>query len=141
VRDALVEDDDDGGTESDEATPAADPTDEGDAPKRRRRRRGGRRHRRKKGVAASAGVSTNGSGGGSVQDEPGDAEPDDAVMTSGARHTHAAQRVPPATPPAPVVRTGSTDRHLIHDDEPVHHEPPRRPRTYRDLDAIPEDFD
>jgi hypothetical protein len=47
----------------------------------------------------------------------------------------------PAQPPPPVVRTGSTDKHLIHDDEPVHAEPPRRPRTYRDLDAIPDDLD
>jgi hypothetical protein len=44
-------------------------------------------------------------------------------------------------PQAPVVRTGSTDRHLVSDDEPVHPEPARRPRTYRDLDEIPEDFD
>ncbi|MDB5356239.1 MAG: ribonuclease, Rne/Rng family [Phycisphaerales bacterium] len=40
----------------------------------------------------------------------------------------------------PIVRTGSADRHLA-DEEPVHHEPTRRPRTLRDLDAIPEDFD
>jgi hypothetical protein len=26
-------------------------------------------------------------------------------------------------------------------DTPVDPEPPRRPRTYRDLDAIPDDFD
>jgi hypothetical protein len=39
-----------------------------------------------------------------------------------------------------VVRTGSTDRHLIS-DEPVNPEPVRRPRSYRDLDAIPDDLD
>ena len=39
----------------------------------------------------------------------------------------------------PVVKTGSTDRHLVTDDEPV--VPVSRPRTYRDLDAIPDDFD
>jgi hypothetical protein len=44
-------------------------------------------------------------------------------------------------PPAPaVVRTGSTDRHLIS-DEPVSPEPVYRPRTYRDLDHIPDDLD
>jgi hypothetical protein len=47
---------------------------------------------------------------------------------------------PPRIPQTPVVRTGSTDRHLVN-DEPVHPEPVRRPRTYRDLDEIPEDFD
>ncbi|MDB5299942.1 MAG: rne, partial [Phycisphaerales bacterium] len=46
----------------------------------------------------------------------------------------------PEPAPTPVVRTGSADRHLA-DEEPVHHEPTRRPRTLRDLDAIPEDFD
>jgi len=39
----------------------------------------------------------------------------------------------------PVVKTGSTDRHLR--DEPVANDPPRRPRSYRDLDAIPDDLD
>ncbi|WP_428940668.1 Rne/Rng family ribonuclease [Fontivita pretiosa] len=47
---------------------------------------------------------------------------------------------PPTAPPQ-VVRTGSTDRHLVHTDEPVAPEPPRRPRTYRDLDTIPDDLD
>jgi hypothetical protein len=45
-------------------------------------------------------------------------------------------------PPAPVVRTGSTDKHLIPDeeeDEPLVSEPVRRPRSYRDLDALPEE--
>ena len=50
----------------------------------------------------------------------------------------------PATP-EPVVRTGSTDRHhLIVDeiaDEPILTPEPRRPRTYRDLDEIPDDLD
>jgi ribonuclease E len=40
-----------------------------------------------------------------------------------------------------VVRTGSTDRHLIGDDEPILPQPVRRPRSVRDLDAIPDDFD
>ena len=41
---------------------------------------------------------------------------------------------------APVVRTGSTDRHLI-EDEPVLPQPVRRPRSAVDLDHIPDDFD
>ena len=40
----------------------------------------------------------------------------------------------------PVVRTGSTDRHLI-EDEPVLPPPARRPRSAVDLDHIPDDFD
>jgi ribonuclease E len=39
-----------------------------------------------------------------------------------------------------VVRTGSTDRHLMR-DEPVIAPPISRPRTYRDLDHIPDDLD
>ena len=46
----------------------------------------------------------------------------------------------PVTAPT-VVRTGSTDRHLIVDDEPVLPQPARRPRSVRDLDSIPDDFD
>ena len=40
----------------------------------------------------------------------------------------------------PAVRTGSTDRHLADDEVAL---PPvtSRPRTYRDLDAIPDDYD
>jgi ribonuclease E len=56
----------------------------------------------------------------------------------------------------PVVRTGSADKHLVVDEEPAadeHVEPveshaeaapvraPYRPRSYRDLDAIPDDYD
>ena len=43
-------------------------------------------------------------------------------------------------PRPPVQRTGSTDRHLLH-DQPVMPQPLSRPRTYRDLDQIPDDFD
>jgi len=32
------------------------------------------------------------------------------------------------------------DRHLVH-DEPVMPQPLPRPRTYRDLDSIPDDFE
>ena len=40
---------------------------------------------------------------------------------------------------SPVVKTGSSDKHLA-DDEPVAHEPVRRPSSYSDLDELP-DFD
>jgi hypothetical protein len=43
-------------------------------------------------------------------------------------------------PQPPITRTGSTDRHLVS-DEPVAPQPLSRPRSYRDLDAIPDDFD
>ncbi|HXE53734.1 MAG TPA: Rne/Rng family ribonuclease [Tepidisphaeraceae bacterium] len=46
----------------------------------------------------------------------------------------------PAPEPVQVVRTGSTDRHLI-EDEPVLPPPTRRPRSIRDLDSIPDDYD
>jgi hypothetical protein len=76
-----------------------------------------------------------------------DEEPEANDDTQDSRENSRApgpQRVPPPRviePPSPVVRTGSTDKHLIHDDEPLAPEPPRRPRTYRDLDAIPDDLD
>lgn len=47
---------------------------------------------------------------------------------------------PVILPPMPVVRTGSTDRHLA-DDEEIAPSVVSRPRTYRDLDAIPDDYD
>jgi ribonuclease E len=73
--------------------------------------------------------------------------------TGGSRR--APQRIPPkqpatATPsseprevslPPDVVRTGSADKHLVSDDEPVAPQPASRPRSYRDLDAIPDDYD
>jgi hypothetical protein len=54
---------------------------------------------------------------------------------------------PPPLPPAPRAAvaerhtpTGSTDRHLVH-DEPIAPPPVPRPRSARDLDSIPDDFD
>jgi len=47
---------------------------------------------------------------------------------------------PVQTPRPPVQRTGSTDRHLLN-DQPVMPQPVSRPRTYRDLDEIPDDLD
>jgi hypothetical protein len=42
--------------------------------------------------------------------------------------------------PADVVRTGSADKHLVS-DEPVIPPSLSRPRSYSDLDAIPDDYD
>ena len=47
---------------------------------------------------------------------------------------------PSPADPVVVVRTGSTDRHLI-EDEPAFPQPVRRPKSVRDLDHIPDDFD
>ena len=87
------------------------------SPKPRRRRRGGRGRRRKSADNGAAAPSAE------TSSAPGD----------------------PVNPPAPtqnpvVVRTGSTDRHLIQ-DEPVLPQPVRRPRSVRDLDNIPDDYD
>jgi ribonuclease E len=75
-----------------------------------------------------------------------------ASTRSRATSKSAPQRIPPkagkddsaasAKPAAsaPVVRTGSADKHLVA-DEPVIPQPLSRPRSYRDLDAIPDDYD
>jgi len=47
---------------------------------------------------------------------------------------------PRATEAKDVARTGSADRHLVH-DEPIEIQPITRPRSYTDLDSIPDDFD
>jgi hypothetical protein len=39
-----------------------------------------------------------------------------------------------------LTKTGSADRHLIN-DEPIAPPPVARPRSYRDLDSIPDDYD
>jgi ribonuclease E len=60
--------------------------------------------------------------------------------------SEAATEVEVAIAPS-VVPTGSADKHLvggdepIADDEPVIPMPLSRPRSYRDLDAIPDDYD
>lgn len=123
--------------------------------RRRRRRRGGRRHRRRHADASSP-ANSNG-------------EPPDQVAPLGDRATAQSSSPrgnPPLQPPAPkdprraaeparhagqhrvspsrvdvppTVKTGSTDRHLR--DEPVELDPPaRRPKTYRELDDVPEDY-
>lgn len=63
--------------------------------------------------------------------EPSSAVANDPASRAGA----SAARIAPSVP-----RTGSTDKHMA-DDEPVEHEPVRRPRSFRDLDELPEEFD
>ncbi len=88
-------------------------------PARRRGSRGGAQGSRKS-RARSKGAQ------GGIQPESGS-----AVEKAASE----AASVSPAT-----VRTGSTDRHLMQ-DEPVLPQPLTRPRTYRDLDSIPDDLD
>ncbi len=111
-----------------------EPFDKAQDGPRRRRRRGGRGRGRKP-----------------ASDQNGDAplvKP--AVVKSAAVRPPAEKPAPPrrlpppqevpTAAPEPVRRTGSTDRHLINDD-PVIPEPIHRPRSYRDLDQIPDDLD
>jgi ribonuclease E len=101
-------------------------------PKRRRRRRGGRRHRRRK---EREGAAANGEPNAEASDE----EAED-VDTEVEQEAEAEIEPSKAEPPPSVTRTGSTDRHLV-EDEPVEPQPARRPRSYRDLDEVPDDFD
>jgi Rne/Rng family ribonuclease len=82
-------------------------------PMRRRRRRGGRGRRR-----------------------PGSAPP-----AADGPHTPPRRDDEPRAAEAPtILPTGSADRHLVR-DEPVAPQPVSRPRSSRDLDSIPDDFD
>jgi ribonuclease E len=84
-------------------------------------------------AGASGGKRRRGSRGGRGRGRGGNNAP--AQVAVAARGNQAAPQ------PAPiVVKTGSTDRHLIS-DEPVLPQPVQRPRTYRDLDHIADDFD
>jgi ribonuclease E len=101
------------------------PAAEEEAPKKRApRRRGGRRSGRASAKTDNAQAAS----------EQAEAAP-------------SAESALPAEPPARIAeeaiataRGGIADRHLVA-DEPVLPQPPRRPRTYRDLDEIPDDFD
>lgn len=154
--------------ESDEARPVEEPaaeapsesTPEAEVPaepagKRRRGRRGGRSRKGKVPAAAaepaaeapqpteeeaekpSKGPRRRGRRGGRGRKKSSD----------NGQHTAAQKAAEAASPAAEVteemkpatVRTGA-DKHLA-DDEPVTHEPVRRPRHYRDLDQIPDDYD
>ncbi|MCC6422306.1 MAG: Rne/Rng family ribonuclease [Phycisphaerales bacterium] len=116
------QDSSDTSSDSDEPVDSGESDDESSAP-RRRRRRGGRRHR-----------------SGSKTGRNGDAPAEPAESPRQQPQSTVTPQRPAPPPPMPVVRTGSTDRHLMS-DEPVNPEPVRRPRSYRDLDAIPDDLD
>jgi hypothetical protein len=123
--------------------------DQDGAPRRRRRRgrRGGRGRNRGKG-------QQNELSGGPMPAMPDDRDEQPVVLhrpgpvvpprrrppPSNVESRPAPQRSSPPQPVEPVVRTGSTDRHLVS-DEPVVPQPTVRPRSYQDLDAIPDDFD
>ncbi len=150
-----------------QAAPAAEGTEPAadEEPKKRRRSRGGRRHRgRRDGAAEEGGTAPESDEAAPPADEPAaEAEPAEAEgeekpakggrrkkpAASGARKPRAPRKSTAAEPqaaatpepPAPVARSGSTDRHLVIDDIPVDPEPVRRPRSIRDLDAVPDDFD
>jgi ribonuclease E len=100
-----------------EATEASAPSSEAaPAPKRRRRGSRGGRGRKKSPAAVPESAAASAS-------EPAPPAPVSAVVER------------------PILtRTGSTDRHLMR-DEPVLPPPVSRPRTYRDLDHIPDDLD
>lgn len=120
------------------------PRQEGGQGQGGRRRRRGRRGR-------GRGGNGGGQGGGGQRDGYGgggyDAGNDDAPAEQHqnrpqqpAPQAPAPQPRPAPAPQPPVKRTGSTDRHLLH-DEPVLPQPISRPRSYRDLDQIPDDLD
>jgi ribonuclease E len=133
---------------------------EGDQPRRRRRRRGGRRHRRHN--AGQGEGNSNPSGNAQGPMDGNDEEPERSIGNERDEEQpprsrpplrQAPQRIPPkpphrpqpqsqtvVQPPAAVVRTGSADKHLVS-DEPIAPQPISRPRSYRDLDAIPDDYD
>ncbi|HTL30129.1 MAG TPA: Rne/Rng family ribonuclease, partial [Tepidisphaeraceae bacterium] len=111
--------------------------DEGEGqPKKRRRRRGGRRHRRRKEREATTASAANGELPDEASEETDDVEEADEEVTEEKK----ASAPSPAEPPPQITRTGSTDRHLVS-DEPVEPQPARRPRSYRDLDEVPDDYD
>ncbi len=130
------------------------PAVDGDEKPRRRRRRGGRRHRRRRENAEARAVGSPGEQGNAASnDEPElmdessesneSAEPIiDAEIDEPVAKAAKAPRVAKEPPPhEPIVRTGSSDKHYVRTEVPVDPEPVRRPRSYRDLDAIPDDLD
>jgi ribonuclease E len=113
--------------------------DADEAQPRRRRRRGGRRHRRRRENAAARATDNNAAQ--TKRDDQADEQFEHAHPPQAETEVDAvARRSPSHRAPAPVVKTGSNDRHIV-DDEPIDPQPVRRPRTYRDLDEIPDDLD
>lgn len=120
---------------------------------RRRRRRGGRRHRRRRENAearlrdGSPGDST-GPANDSDDASPADGEGAERIEADDVTEAEVvktpsdeSRRPKQIVAEEPIVRTGSTDRHYVATETPVDPEPVRRPRSYRDLDAIPDDLD
>ena len=98
-----------------------DPQD-ADRPPRRRRPRGGRRRRGR------------GPGNELNANQPQLPAPNSNTNNSGRPNEPRAREMPNA------IRTGSADKHLIQ-DEPIAPQPVSRPRSHRDLDSIPDDYD
>jgi Rne/Rng family ribonuclease len=113
--------------------------------RRRRRGRGGRSGNGGGGNQGGGNAGPGGGGGGGYEGDEGDSgyESSSAVEQAAPQPQQVSQpspQQPVRAPQPPVQRTGSTDRHLLH-DQPVEPQPLSRPRTYRDLDQIPDDFD
>jgi hypothetical protein len=166
VDDAMVESPEPANlAQADQAGNADREMNEGDQPRRRRRRRGGRRHRRRLEGGAEGQMNPNDRPPNTAEAEVHPDDEDEGPSIGNEKHpTHRApqrsrptprpipQRIPPKLPqrpttpaqpvnePVAVVRTGSADKHLVS-DEPIAPQPASRPRSYRDLDAIPDDYD
>jgi ribonuclease E len=95
---------------------------EDDRGPRRRRSRGGRRRRGR------------GPGNELNSNQPQLPAPNSNANNSGRPNEPRAREMPNA------IRTGSADKHLIQ-DEPIAPQPVSRPRSHRDLDSIPDDYD
>jgi len=148
-----AEADADAGEESPETQieqPAGDATDPaaGQQPRKRRRgRRGGRGRRKSSDTAAAEAAPSGETGQSAEQSSPQDQSSDQPqaneqpVAAAQAKPSAAPSEAPKpvSLPPIPVVRTGSTDRHLT--DEPIAPTTVYRPRSVRDLDEIPDDYD
>ncbi|MGD0770070.1 MAG: Rne/Rng family ribonuclease [Tepidisphaeraceae bacterium] len=93
-----------------------------DGAPRRRRRRGGRRRRGRR-----------------LDSEQSTAAPPLPAPAAPPVRTPR-QDEPRAREEPTLTRTGSADRHLVQ-DEPVAPQPVIRPRSHRDLDSIPDDYD
>jgi hypothetical protein len=131
-------------------------------PRKRRRRRGGRgrrgRGRGKNDADAQANGGEQAAGESSMDDHSDAADNGDVedaqravaparreVRQSPRAQSSASRRVVVADE-QPVVKTGSADKHLVMDGDDVDEEPivptsVPRPRSYTDLDAIPDDYE
>lgn len=151
---------------SDAPTDASSTDEQQAAPRKRRRRRGGRRHRRRREREAALEQPSNGASNAEPPLDESDLldseELADSLPLPESHSTPAGQDTPSGSSSASVIveqgesdvqpppekkrpiRSGksiqSADKHLA-DDEPVIHEPILRPRSRRDLDYIPDDFD